>query len=65
MTAKIDNTQKSCPCMLSGDIDEQVHYIIQQTGTQKEYKSMNDWVGRVIHWKLCKRLKCDHTKKIL
>ena len=24
---------------------------------------MNDWVGKVINWKLCKRLKFDHTNK--
>ena len=22
-----------------------------------------DWVGKVIHWELCKNLKYDHTKK--
>ena len=28
--------------------------------TQEEYKTKNDWVGSVIHLKLCKRLKFDH-----
>ena len=23
----------------------------------------HDWVGKVIHWELCKRLKFDHTSK--
>ena len=31
--------------------------------TQKEYKSMHDWVGKVIHWESCKRLKFHHTAK--
>ena len=30
---------------------------------QKEYKSRNDWVRKVILWKLCKRLKFDYTNK--
>ena len=30
---------------------------------QKEYKSSYDWVGKVIHWELCKRLKFSHTDK--
>ena len=30
---------------------------------QKEYKTSHDWVGKVIHYELCKRLKFDHTAK--
>ena len=30
---------------------------------QKEYKIRQDWVGKVIHWELCKRLKFDHSTK--
>ena len=30
---------------------------------QKEYKSIYDWVGKVIHWELCKRLKFDYADK--
>ena len=30
---------------------------------QKEYKNKLDWVGKVIYWVLCKRLKFDHTNK--
>ena len=28
---------------------------------QKEYKTRHNWVETVIHWKLCKKLKFDHT----
>ena len=28
---------------------------------QKEYKARNDWVGKVIHWELCKKFKFEHT----
>ena len=30
---------------------------------QKEYKTRHDWVGKVIYWEMCKKLKFDHTKK--
>ena len=30
---------------------------------QKEYKTRHDWVEKVIHWELCKKLKFDHTNK--
>ena len=29
----------------------------------KEYKSGHDWVGKVIHWELCKKLNFDHSTK--
>ena len=29
----------------------------------KEYKTRHEWVGKVIHRDLCKRLKFDHTTK--
>ena len=31
--------------------------------TQKECKTMHDWGEKVIHWKLYKNLKFDHTDK--
>ena len=30
---------------------------------QKEYKTRHDWVGKVIHWEMCKKFKFDHTNK--
>ena len=29
----------------------------------KEYMTRYDWVGNVIHWELCKKIKLDHTNK--
>ena len=29
----------------------------------KEYKAKNDWVGKVIHWEMCKKFKSDPAKK--
>ena len=43
-------------CRLCGEI---VDHMLSECGklTQKEYKSGHDWVVKVIHWELCKRLK--------
>ena len=30
---------------------------------QREYKARHDWVGKVIHWEMCKKFKFDHTNK--
>ena len=45
--------------------DETINYVISECGklAQKEYKTSHDWVGKVIHWELCKKLKFDHTNK--
>ena len=29
----------------------------------QEYKTGHDWVGKVIHWEMCKKFKFDHTNK--
>ena len=31
--------------------------------TLKEYKTRHDWVGKVIHWEICKKFVFDHTNK--
>ena len=28
---------------------------------QRKYKTRHDWVDKVIHWELCKKLKFNHT----
>ena len=30
---------------------------------QKEYKTRNDWAGKMVHWELCKGFKFDQTNK--
>ena len=44
---------------------ETVTHIISECSkmAQKEYKTRHDWVGMVIHWELCKKLKLDHADK--
>ena len=63
--AKIDKTQQNCKCRLCGDRDETINHIISECSklAQKEYKARHDWVGKVIHWEMCKKFKFDHTNK--
>ena len=48
-----------------GDRDETIKHIISECSklAQKENKTWHNWVGKVIHWKLWKKLKFEHTNK--
>ena len=45
--------------------DETINHIISKCSKlePKEYKARHDWVGKVIHWEMCKKFKFDHAKK--
>ena len=42
-----------------------INHIISDCSklAQREYKMKHDWVGKVIHWELCKKFKFDHTEQ--
>ena len=63
--ARIDKTQQNSKCRLCGDRDETIYHIISECSklARKEYKSRHDWVGKIIHWELCKKFQFDHTNK--
>ena len=63
--ARIDKTRQNSKCRLCSDRDETINHIISECRklAQKEYKTRHDWVGKVIHWEMCKKLKFDHTNK--
>ena len=63
--ARIDKTQQNSKCRLCGDRDETINPIISECSklAQKEYKTWHVWVGKVIHWEMCKKFKLDHTNK--
>ena len=44
-----------------GRNDQPHNNWMQQIST--EYKTRHDWVGKVIHWELCKKSKFDQTSK--
>ncbi len=50
---------------LCGNRNETIDHIISKCSklVQKEYKTRHNWVGKVIHWELCKKFKFDQKKK--
>ena len=63
--ARIDKTQQNRKYRLCGYRDETINHIISECSklAQKEYKARHDWVGKVIHWEMCKKFQFDHTNK--
>ena len=63
--AVIDKTQQNSKYRLCSDTEEIINHMISECSKsrQKEYKSRQNWIGKVIHWELCKKLKFDHTNK--
>ena len=63
---KIDYTKQILKYRLCGDRDETVTYVISENSKQVQnvYKTRPDWVGKVIHMELCKRLKFDHENEM-
>ena len=62
--AKIDKRNRivSVGCMET-EMKRFIPYRKRQQTSKKEYKSRCDWLGKVIHWELYKRLKFDHNNK--
>ena len=63
--ARTDKTQQNNKCRLCGDRDEIINHIISECSklAQKEYKARHDWVGKVIHWEMCRKFQFDHINK--
>ena len=62
--AGIDKTQQNSKCRLWGGKDETINHIISECSKLvQEYKTRHDWVDKVIHWEMRKKLKFDHTNK--
>ena len=63
--ARIDKSKQNCKCRLCDDRDETINHITSECSklARKEYKTRHNWVGKVIHWKMCKKFRFDHTNK--
>ena len=61
----VNNTQQNSKRRLCGDRDETTNHIISECSklAQREYKARHDWVGKEIHWEMCKKFKFGHTNK--
>ena len=65
MEGKNDNMQQNSKRILCDGKYETINQIMSECSklAHKEYKTRHNWVGKVIQWELCKRLKFDHTNK--
>ena len=63
--ARIDKMQQNSKCGLCCDRDETINHIISECSklAHKECNARHDWMGKVIHWEMCKKLKFDHANK--
>ena len=63
--AKIDNTQEQSKCRMCGEKDETVNHLISECSkmAQREYKRRHDWVGRRVHWDVCKKYGIEVNDK--
>ena len=61
--ARIDKTLQNGKCRLCSDRVETINHIISECSkfAQKEYKTIPDWVRKVIHWEMCNKFKFDYT----
>ena len=56
--------QQNSKCKLCSDRDETTKHINECSQlAQRKYKNRHEWVGKVINWESCKKLKFDHTTK--
>ena len=60
--ASVDKTQQNSRY---GYRDEIINHILSECSklAQKEYKTRHKWVGKVIHWELCRKFEFDHSNK--
>ena len=61
---RIDKTQQNSKCRLCSDRDETINLIISECSKlAQEYKARHDWVGKEVHWEMCRKFQFDHTNK--
>ena len=63
--AKIDKAQAESKCRLCGKVDETVRNIVCECPmlAQREYKRRHDWLGKKIHWEVCRKTGFDVNEK--
>ena len=59
--AKIDKTQEDSTCRMCGKAEESINHLLSECSkmAQKEYKRRHDWIGRKIHWEVCRKYGLD------
>ena len=57
--------QRNSKWSLCGDRDETIDHMMSKCSklVRKGYQTRHVWVGKVINWEVCKKLKLGHTTK--
>ena len=65
LKAKLEKAQYKIKCRLHGKVDETVRHMGCECLMlpQREYKRRYEWVGRKIHWEVCRKIGFDVNKK--
>ena len=63
--AKIDKIQAESKCRFCGKVNETLKHIVCECPmlAQREHKRRHDWVGRKIHWEVCRKICFDVNEK--
>ena len=63
---RIDKTSQNRKCRRCSDRDETINHIISECSKlAQEYKTWHDWVGKVIQWEMCKKLKFARYERMV
>ena len=54
--AKIDKSQEDSKCRICGKADKSIDHLLRECSimTYKEHKRRHDWMGKKIHWEVCR-----------
>jgi len=63
--AKIDKSQEDSRCRMCGKADESINHLLSECSkmAQKEYKRRHDWMGKKIHWEVCRNYGLETKAK--
>ena len=57
VNTKIDKLQEDSKCRTCGKADESISLLLSECSkvSRKEYKRRHDWMGKKIHWEVCRK----------
>ena len=63
--AKIDKSQEESKCRMCGKVDETINHLLCECSkmAQREYKRRHDWLGKRVHWEVCRKLGFETKEK--
>ena len=65
VSTKIDKSQEDSRCRICCKADESINHLLSECNkmTQKEYTRRHDWMGKKIHWEVCRKYGMNMSHK--